>query len=68
MCLSVFDVRMDSFSESELNRNSRSTKLLKAAIITNNCILKLDHGLQLWKYFVTPLYWKMKRAQTFMEE
>lgn len=68
MCLSVFDVRMDSFSESELARNSRSTRLLKSALITNDCILKLDQGPQLWKYFVTPLYWRFKRAQTYMEE
>ncbi|XP_044750477.1 cytochrome P450 302a1, mitochondrial [Coccinella septempunctata] len=68
ICLSVFDVRMDSFSESELSRNSRSTKLLKSALITNDCILKLDNGPQLWRHFTTPLYWKLKKAQTCMED
>lgn len=68
MCLSVFDVRMDSFSEIELRKNSRSTKLLKSALTTNSCILKLDNGFHLWKHFATPLYWRMKRAQTYMED
>nr|UZM28237.1 disembodied [Henosepilachna vigintioctomaculata] len=68
MCLSVFDIRMFSFSSNELCRSSRSTQLLKAALVTNDCMLKLDNGPQLWKYFQTPLYRKMKKAQIFMEE
>ncbi|KAL3280979.1 hypothetical protein HHI36_004204 [Cryptolaemus montrouzieri] len=68
MCLSVFDIRMDSFSDNELYKNSRSTRLLKSALTTNSCILKLDNGPQLWRYFETPLYRKMKKAQKYMEE
>ncbi|XP_076269389.1 cytochrome P450 302a1, mitochondrial [Rhynchophorus ferrugineus] len=65
---STLDVRLNSFMPKELHKNSRSSKLIEASLITNSCILKLDNGLQLWKYIDTPLYKKLKRSQLYMEE
>ncbi|KAK2588152.1 hypothetical protein KPH14_004202 [Odynerus spinipes] len=67
-CLTVFDVRMNSFSEEERKQDSRSSKLIEAALTTNSAILKLDNGPRLWRFFETPLYKKMCRAQNYMEE
>ncbi|XP_076652888.1 cytochrome P450 302a1, mitochondrial isoform X1 [Halictus rubicundus] len=66
-CLVVFDVRLNSFSKEERHEESRSSKLIAAAIATNNAILKLDNSLQLWKFFETPLYRKLRKAQAYME-
>ncbi|CAL7949211.1 unnamed protein product [Xylocopa violacea] len=66
-CLVVFDVRLNSFSKEERRENSRSSKLIEAAFTTNSVILKLDNGLQLWHFFETPLYRKLRKAQTYME-
>ncbi|XP_076632594.1 cytochrome P450 302a1, mitochondrial [Colletes latitarsis] len=66
-CLVVFDVRLNSFSKKERFENSRSSKLIKAAFATNSAILKLDNGFQLWRYFETPLYRKLRKAQMYME-
>ncbi|XP_031849352.1 cytochrome P450 302a1, mitochondrial [Nomia melanderi] len=66
-CLVVFDVKLNSFSEEERHKYSRSSKLIEAAVTTNNAILKLDNGLQLWKFFETPLYRKLRKAQSYME-
>ncbi|XP_053997965.1 cytochrome P450 302a1, mitochondrial [Hylaeus anthracinus] len=65
--LIVFDSRLDSFSKKERCKNSRSSKLIEAAYATNNAILKLDNGLQLWRFFETPLYRKLRKAQMYME-
>ncbi|XP_034189588.2 cytochrome P450 302a1, mitochondrial [Osmia lignaria lignaria] len=66
-CLIVFDLRLNSFSEKERSKDSVSSKLIEAAYTTNSAILKLDNGLQFWRFFDTPLYQKLRKAQTFME-
>lgn len=68
ICLVALDLRMNSFSKRELKPNSRSSKLMKAALTTNSCILKTDNGPQLWRKFETPLYKKLRKSQEFMEE
>ncbi|XP_017786799.1 PREDICTED: cytochrome P450 302a1, mitochondrial [Nicrophorus vespilloides] len=67
-CLATLDIRLDSFSYQELKSNSRSSKLMQAALNTNKCVLKTDNGLQIWKKIDTPLYRKLKRSQKYMEE
>lgn len=67
-CLVVFDIKMQSLSEKERHQNSRSSRLINAAFTTNSAILKLDNGPMLWRFFETPLYKKMRRAQNYMEE
>lgn len=59
---------MNSFSAAEMQVDSRSSKLIDAALTTNSAILKLDNGIQLWKYFKTPLYKKLCISQKLMEE
>ncbi|KAL1498363.1 hypothetical protein ABEB36_009175 [Hypothenemus hampei] len=66
--LTSLDIRLNSFSNEELNKNSRSSKLIKSALLTNSCILKLDNGPQLWKKFNTPMYKNLKNAQLYMED
>ncbi|CAG9771429.1 unnamed protein product [Ceutorhynchus assimilis] len=63
----TLDLLLKSFSRDELNRHSTSSKLIKSALDTNSCILKLDNGPQLWKKFDTPLYRKLKKSQKYME-
>ncbi|XP_008552208.1 cytochrome P450 302a1, mitochondrial isoform X2 [Microplitis demolitor] len=67
-CLVAFDVSMNSFSDAEMREDSRSSKLIDAALTSNSAILKLDNGLQLWRYVNTPLYKKLYASQKFMEE
>ena len=66
-CLVVFDTRLNSFSKEERSEDSKSSKLIEAAFATNSTILKLDNGLQLWRFFETPLYRKLRKAQAYME-
>lgn len=66
--MAALDLRLDSFSPTELHPNSRSSKLIQAALITNSCILKTDNGPHLWQKFETPLYRKLRKAQEYMEE
>ncbi|CAH1117643.1 unnamed protein product [Phaedon cochleariae] len=65
---STLDIRLNGFSKHEQRRYSRSSMLIKSALLTNSCILKTDNGLQLWKKFDTPLYKKLKKAQEYMED
>ncbi|XP_012220652.1 cytochrome P450 302a1, mitochondrial [Linepithema humile] len=67
-CLVAFDVRMRCLSEEEKHPNSRSSRLIKAAFITNSATLKLDNGPRLWRFFETPLYRKLRKSQNYMEE
>lgn len=67
LCHIVFDVRMNSFSKAELDPQSRSSKLIEAAEVTNSLTLPTDQGLQLWRHFETPKYRKLRKAQEFME-
>ncbi|XP_011263096.1 cytochrome P450 302a1, mitochondrial [Camponotus floridanus] len=68
MCLVVFDIKMESLSKEERHEKSRSSRLINAAFTTNSAILKLDNGPMLWRFFETPLYKKMRKAQNYMEE
>ncbi|XP_046818173.1 cytochrome P450 302a1, mitochondrial-like isoform X2 [Vespa crabro] len=67
-CFTAFDVRMNSFSKEERQKDSRSSRLIDAAFTTNSAILKLDNGLRLWRFFDTFLYKKMCKAQNYMEK
>lgn len=64
----TLDVRFNSFSSKERKKYSRSSRLMKAALVTNSSVLKLDNGPQLWKKFDTPLYRTLKKSQEYMEE
>lgn len=64
----TLDVRFNSFSTQERKKYSRSSRLIKAALVTNSCILKLDNGPQLWRKFDTPMYRTLKKSQEYMEE
>ncbi|XP_025833891.1 cytochrome P450 302a1, mitochondrial-like [Agrilus planipennis] len=66
-CMTALDIRLNSFSKEELKANSKSTKLMEAALASNSCILKTDNGPQLWRRFNTPLYRKFTKAQEYME-
>ncbi|XP_018324597.2 cytochrome P450 302a1, mitochondrial-like [Agrilus planipennis] len=65
--MTALDIRLNSFSKEELKANSKSTKLMEAALASNSCILKTDNGPQLWRRFNTPLYRKFTKAQEYME-
>jgi len=59
---------MQSLSEEEKHPHSRSSRLINAALTTNSVILRLDNGPMLWRFFETPLYRKLRKAQNYMEE
>ncbi|XP_055628860.1 cytochrome P450 302a1, mitochondrial isoform X2 [Toxorhynchites rutilus septentrionalis] len=67
-CLMAFDVRMDSFSEEQMQPNSVSTRLIDTAEITNQNIIPTDHSIPLWKLFETPAYRKLRESQEYMEK
>lgn len=64
----AFDTRLNSFSKAEIDGNSRTSQLLESALVSNSTIFKGDMGPQLWRKFDTPIYKKLKKAQTFMEK
>ncbi|XP_050093938.1 cytochrome P450 302a1, mitochondrial [Anopheles aquasalis] len=68
ICLLAFDVRLDSFSAEQMEPNSLATRLMESAEVTNSAILPTDQGFQLWRYFETPAYRRLRRAQQFMEK
>uniref|UniRef100_A0AAG5DFR8 Cytochrome P450 n=1 Tax=Anopheles atroparvus TaxID=41427 RepID=A0AAG5DFR8_ANOAO len=68
ICLLAFDVRLDSFSEEQMQPHSLSSRLMESAETTNSCILPTDQGFQLWRYFETPAYRRLRKAQQFMEK
>lgn len=57
-----------SFSAKEQMANSRSSKLMESAEITNSSILPTDQGFRLWRYFETPAYRRLYKSQEFMEK
>lgn len=67
-CQIAFDERLNSFSDEERLPNSRSTRLIKAAEDTNHSILPTDQGFQLWRFFETSDYRKLRESQEFMEK
>lgn len=66
-CLLTFDERLNAFTPEERHPNSRTSRLIKSTEATNSCILPTDQGLQLWRYFETPTYKKLRKAQNYME-
>ena len=62
ICLLAFDVRLDSFSEEQMDPGSLSSRLMESAETTNSCILPTDQGFQLWRYFETPAYRRLLRC------
>lgn len=65
--VAAFDIRFHSFHDDELDPNSKSTKLLDSAFVTNSTILKTDNGPKLWRKFETPAYRRLRKAQELME-
>ncbi|KAF7994436.1 hypothetical protein HCN44_003908 [Aphidius gifuensis] len=69
MCLVAFDVSLDSFSSEEINdKNSITSKLIEATHDGSKVMMSLNTGFQLWKYFDTPLYKKLKKTQNIIKE
>lgn len=68
VCLLAFDERLDSFSESERRPESKSSKLIRASEETNRITLPTDQGYQLWRFFETSDYRKLRQSQEFMEQ
>lgn len=67
-CLLAFDERLDSFSDKERLPDSRSSRLMKEAANTNERILPLDQGFQLWRLFETPMYRELRESQEYLEQ
>lgn len=63
----AFDLRLNSFSEEERRPDSRSSKLITAAMDINDTILPMDQGFQLWRFFETKTYKKFRIAQEYIE-
>lgn len=63
----AFDVRLNGFTADERSPLSVTSRLMEAALTTNDCILPTDQGLQMWRHFETPVYRKLRTAQEFME-
>uniref|UniRef100_A0A1A9W4R6 Cytochrome P450 302a1, mitochondrial n=1 Tax=Glossina brevipalpis TaxID=37001 RepID=A0A1A9W4R6_9MUSC len=66
-CLITFGERLESFKADEQLPTSRSSRLMLAAETTNSLILPTDQGFQLWRYFETPSYIKLRKSQEYME-
>lgn len=67
VCCLAFDVRMESFTEKERHEMSRSSRLIKAAEDTNECLLPLDQGFPIWRFIETPFYRKLRLSQEYLE-
>ncbi|XP_063903411.1 cytochrome P450 302a1, mitochondrial-like [Zophobas morio] len=65
--VAAFDIRFNSFTDEEIQPDSKSAKLIDSAFVSNSTILKTDNGPQLWRKFETPAYRRFKKAQEFME-
>lgn len=68
LCLMTFDKRLNSFSDSERQPDSRSSKLIRASDDSNNTILSLDLGFPLWRCFETDTYRKLRKSQEYLEK
>lgn len=58
---------MNSFLSAERKPDSKTSKLIESAEITNSSILPTDQGFGFWKLFETPSYKQLRKAQEFME-
>lgn len=69
VCLIAFDVRLDAFStEERSSKYTTSSKLIRAAKISNSLILPLDQGLRLWRWYETHNYKRLRKAQEYIEQ
>jgi ecdysteroid 22-hydroxylase len=68
ICLLTFDERLNSFSPEEYLEDSRSSRLLKAAEETNSYTMPTDQGFQLWRFFETSDYRKIRESQEYIEK
>ena len=64
-CLVAFDEKFDCFSPDELKSNSRSSRLMDAALTANSLVLDLDHSKNIKK---SRSWKKFEKAMLFMEE
>lgn len=67
-CLVAFDERLHSFTNAELHKDSKSSRLIAATQMINSCVLRTDNGPQLWRKFPTPLYRKLEKAVKDLED
>lgn len=66
ICLMALDETVDAFGEKGREPDSLASKLIEAAGTINSLVLPLDHGIQLWKLYETPMYRKSREAQDFL--
>jgi ecdysteroid 22-hydroxylase len=67
-CLIAFDERLNSFSDEERKEGSRSSRLIKASEDTNHSILPTDQSFQMYRFYETVDYKRLKESQQFMEQ
>ena len=67
-CLLAFDERLNSFSDEQRRTNSKAEKIMKASSQINRLVLPTDQGFQLWRYFDTPAFIKIKKASQYLED
>lgn len=67
-CLLMFDAKLDSFSDEGRHPTSRPSRLLHAAEETNRTILPTDQGFQLWNWFETDDYKRIRESQEYLEK
>ncbi|XP_045592515.1 cytochrome P450 302a1, mitochondrial [Procambarus clarkii] len=62
--VAALDVRLGAINRSSLHSiNQEAKDLMHAAHISNSSIIGTDNGLQLWRYFNTPLYRQLVQGQ-----
>lgn len=64
-CLVAFDEKFDCFSSDEMKSDSRSSRLMEAALTTNSLILLLDNENEVKKSKSWPAF---SKAMLYMEE
>lgn len=57
---------MNAFTVDESYSDTISSRLIRAAKVSNSCILPLDRGFW-WHFFETVQYRRLQRAQEFLE-
>ncbi|XP_046665557.1 cytochrome P450 302a1, mitochondrial isoform X2 [Homalodisca vitripennis] len=67
-CMIAFSTRLQCFSEAEQDPNSITSQLMQAAFSVTSCVLKTDNGLQLWRYWRTPMYRKLEKSVKIIEK
>ena len=59
--MSALNVRLGCIDGKKVTKEAE--ELIKAADDSNKSILGTDNGLQLWKFFNTPMYKRLTRGQ-----